>query len=205
MPQHYALRFDLNRFPEPWLEIDGVKMHVTSRVSPLKDAENRVRLLGVKKVSNALDVCTGLGYSAIALAKAGAKVTTIELDEHVLELAKQNKYSQGLFDGSKIRLLVGDAFELVKEFEDASFDVILHDPPRFSFAGELYSGEFYRELFRVLQKGGRLFHYTGTAGERTGKRLLRGVKERLSQAGFQRIKRLEKEMGFLAFKPSRGA
>ena len=39
---------------------------------------------------------------------------------------------------------------------DASFDLILHDPPRFSLAGELYRA--LRELFRVLKPGGHVPH-----------------------------------------------
>ncbi|MFH0973874.1 MAG: methyltransferase domain-containing protein, partial [Candidatus Micrarchaeota archaeon] len=108
----YALRFDENRaFPEPWLEIDGVKMHCTRLAPPLREAENKAKLLKIKPNDKVLDVCTGLGYSAIALARRGAMVTTIEIDPEVLRLAKQNSFSAELFTNPKIEIVRGDAFE----------------------------------------------------------------------------------------------
>jgi len=95
----------------------------------------------------------------------------------------------------------GDAFEVVKKFKDESFDVIIHDPPRFSLAGQLYSEEFYRELFRVLKPGGRLFHYVGNPGKRYRRKdLQRGVMERLRRAGFVGVKRVEEALGVVARK-----
>jgi hypothetical protein len=64
-------------------------------------------------------------------------------------------------------------------------DAILHDPPRFGIAGELYSQAFYGQLARVLRRGGRLFHYTGAPNRRSGGRDLPGeVTRRLKLAGF---------------------
>lgn len=168
----YALRFDdetPQRFREPFLEIDGVKMHCTRLAPPLREAENKALLLKIHRDDRVLDVCTGLGYSAIACARCGALVTTIELDEEVLRLARENAFSLDLFENERIKIVRGDANEEIKKFANASFDAVLHDPPRFSFAGELYSLAFYAELFRVLKPGGILFHYTGKANERTGK------------------------------------
>jgi len=105
-----------------------------------------------------------------------------------------------LFESKGITQLVGDAFELVKDFGGAEFGVVYHDPPRFSFAGELYSGAFYRELFRVMKRGGRLFHYTGTPNERKGKSFLKGVKRRLVESGFSDVKWVERCLGFTAVK-----
>ncbi len=203
---HYALRFDTQkpqRFREPFLEIDGVKMHCTHLAPPLREAENKVRLLGIRKNDAVLDVCTGLGYSAIACARRGGRVTTVEVDEEVLRLARENFFSRELFNNPRIMLVQGDANEEVKEFGDASFDAVLHDPPRFSFAGELYSRAFYAELFRVLKPRGRLFHYTGTANERTGKSFLKGVKQRLAEAGFEKIFWRENALAFTAEKRGR--
>jgi predicted methyltransferase len=65
-------------------------------------------------------------------------------------------------------------------------DAILHDPPRFGIAGELYSQSFYYELARVLKRHGRLFHYTGSPNKLTsGRDVPREVAKRLEQAGFQ--------------------
>jgi predicted methyltransferase len=64
-------------------------------------------------------------------------------------------------------------------------DAILHDPPRFGIAGELYSQALYDQLARVLRRGGRLFHYTGAPNRLTSGRDVPGeVAKRLRAAGF---------------------
>ncbi|HHI00479.1 MAG TPA: SAM-dependent methyltransferase, partial [Thermococcus litoralis] len=83
-----------------------------------------------------------------------------------------------------------------------SFDAIIHDPPRFSLAGQLYSEEFYAELFRILKPKGRLFHYVGNPGKKYRRKdLQRGVMERLRNVGFRKIKRVEEALGVVALKP----
>ncbi|HII38746.1 TPA: methyltransferase domain-containing protein [Candidatus Micrarchaeota archaeon] len=182
------------------IEINGVKMHQVVRRTPLEDAENKARLLAIRKGRKVLDVCTGLGYSALAAAKRGARVTTLEADENVLELAKLNSASKELFANPAVRIVPGNAFESINDFDDGEFDVVLHDPPRFSFAGELYSLAFYCELFRVLKPSGKLFHYTGMPGERRGKGIRQGVARRLAEAGFKKVVWNEQAQGFTAVK-----
>ncbi len=194
MAQHY-------RLIDGTIEIDGVRMHQTAKKTPRQDAAEKVVALAPKDGLVMLDICTGLGYSALSAARRGLWVTTVEKDLHVLELAKSNKDSEGLFDHPRIRLVKQDALVFVPTLSDGSFDLILHDPPRFSMAGELYSEAFYRELFRVIKAGGRLFHYTGTPGSASGKNIPRGVKARLESAGFVRVLWQENLMGFLAQKP----
>lgn len=184
------------------IEIDGVRMHQTKNISPLQDAKNMAALLRLQPGEKVLDVCTGLGYTSIAEVQAGAFVTTIEADDEVLKLARQNPASAKLFGNKKIKLVVADANDAVTSFPDNSFDAVLHDPPRFSFAGELYSLAFYQQLFRVLKAGGRLFHYTGRPGEKSGKSFTKGVKQRLQEAGFADARWMEREQGFFAFKPN---
>ena len=66
-----------------------------------------------------------------------------------------------------------------------SFNGVLHDPPRFGIAGELYSQVFYGELARVLKRGAPLFHYTGAPNKLTsGRDLANEVSRRLRAAGF---------------------
>ncbi len=193
MPQHYKLL-------DGTLEIDGVRMHQTARKTPLEDARDKINILHPRHGMKALDVCTGLGYSAIEFAYRGCRVTTIEKDARVLELAKENPDSQKLFNNPRIEIKNADALEILPTMPSECFDLIHHDPPRLSHAGELYSGAFYRELYRVLCSGGRLFHYTGLPGAKLGKNIAKGVKERLAQAGFVRIKWQEELQGFTAEK-----
>ncbi len=76
--------------------------------------------------------------------------------------------------------------QAITQLADASVDALLHDPPRFGIAGELYSQAFYDQLARVLRRGGRLFHYTGSPNKLTsGRDVPREVAKRLEKAGFK--------------------
>ena len=176
-------------------------MHRTKDINPYEDTLNKINAVKVKKGEKVLDTCMGLGYTAIEAYRRGAEVITIEKNPNVLELAKINPYSEELFKGG-IKIILGDAYDVIKTFKDEEFDVVIHDPPRFSLAGHLYSEEFYKEIFRVLKPGGRLFHYVGNPGKKyRGKDLQKGVMERLRKVGFINVKRVEEALGVVAVKP----
>ena len=179
------------------LEIDGIHMHRIKGMDPYTDAMLKVRALSVRKGMAAWDTCGGLGYTTIFLLRGGAQVLTTEKDPNVLKLARVNPWSREMW---RADVRNANAFYFVKKLADESFHRILHDPPRFSLAGELYSLEFYRELFRVLKPGGVLYHYTGSPGRKRGRDIQRGVIRRLLQAGFRYIRREPKTEGVLAVK-----
>jgi predicted methyltransferase len=186
----------------PTLEINGVQMHRTVDMDPWRDTLVKVSALGVLRGRKVLDICTGLGYSAIAeVVKGARRVVTIEKDPNVLYFASLNPWSRGLGD-ERIEIVLGDAAEVLKELESEDFDAVFHDPPRYSLAGELYSREFYREVYRVLKKGGTLFHYTGEPGKHSNMSFLKGVKKRLEEAGFEEVRWIERAKGFKARKPT---
>ncbi|AEH24766.1 class I SAM-dependent methyltransferase [Pyrococcus yayanosii] len=188
----------------PTIEINGIRMHRTKDVNPLQDTRAKVNTVRPKEGESVLDTCMGLGYTAIESAKRGAYVITVEKDKNVIELAKINPWSRELFTSQKIQVVHGDSFDVVKRFKEESFDVVIHDPPRFSLAGELYSLEFYEELFRIMKPGGRLFHYVGNPGKKYRRKdLQRGVMERLRKAGFVEIRRVEEALGVVAKKPKK--
>jgi predicted methyltransferase len=82
-------------------------------------------------------------------------------------------------------LAQGDVAVVIAGLPDQSFDAVLHDPPRFGIAGELYSQGFYDHLARVLRPRGLLFHYTGTPNKLTsGRDVPNEVANRLRIAGF---------------------
>jgi len=182
----------------PTLEINGIHMHRVKGITPLEDSLLKVRVVGVKGGFRVLDICTGLGYTAICSLKRGAsEVVSVEKDINVLEIARHNPWSEEL---SKVKILLGDATELIKELEGERFDVVILDPPRYSTAPELYTSAFYADLFNILRPGGRLFHYTGEPGSRRrGIDLMRSVSKRLRMVGFK-VKKLRDLKGVLAFK-----
>ena len=167
----------------PTLEIDGIHMHRIKDITPDEDAWMKVKLCGDLRCKRVLDTCMGLGYTAITALKMGAcNIVTVEIDENVVELARLNPWSKELED-EKIDFRLGDIMDLIEEFEE-EFDAIIHDPPRFSLAGELYGLEFYRRLNKALKRRGKLVHYVGQPGIVRGKAIWRGVIKRLREAGF---------------------
>jgi len=161
-----------------------------------------VHALGHPK-GDVLDTATGLGYAAIGLAGQARKVVSIERDLAVRELCKQNPWSEELFSLPNIELFLGDSAELVPTFADDSFGSVLHDPPSMSLAGELYGGAFYKELYRVLKFGGRLFHYIGDPKSAFGSSVTKGVIKRLGEAGFVKTELKPRAFGLVAYKEGR--
>jgi uncharacterized protein len=167
----------------PTFEIDGIKMLPTAQVSPYADAERKVGLIQPRgKVI--LDTCGGLGYFAAWCLQGGAaKILSFEKNPDVIWLRSLNPWSPDV--GGALTLTQGDIAEQITAMADDSVDAILHDPPRFGIAGELYSQVFYDHLARVIKRKGRLFHYTGTPNKLTsGRDVPNEVAKRLQQAGF---------------------
>ena len=171
----------------PTFEIDGIKMLPTAKASPLADAQRKVALVEPRGKA-VLDTCGGLGYFAACCLESGAaRVQSFEKNADVLWLRALNPWSPDpAASGGRLQLEHADVAQAIGRLADASFDALLHDPPRFGIAGELYSQAFYGELARVLRRGGRLFHYTGSPNKLTsGRDVPREMARRLEQAGFQ--------------------
>jgi len=183
----------------PTMLVSGIPMHRIKGTDPHRDTLEKIKTVK-PVVGRVLDTATGLGYTAIEAAKTADHVITIELDPTALEIARLNPWSRAFFDNPKITQRIGDSYDVVEEFDDQTFTRIIHDPPAFSRAGHLYSGEFYVELHRVLRRGGRLFHYVGNPESKSGGNITHGVIRRLREAGFSRVARRPRAFGVLAFK-----
>ncbi|WCE02575.1 MnmC family methyltransferase [Pseudoxanthomonas sp. JBR18] len=173
----------------PTFEIDGIKMLPTSKESPLDDARRKVALVEPRGKA-VLDTCGGLGYFAACCLEAGvARLQSFEKNESVLWLRTLNPWSPdpaAAESGGRLQLIHGDVSTQIASLPDAAFDAVLHDPPRFGIAGELYAQTFYDQLARVLKRSGRLFHYTGSPNKLTsGRDVPREVVRRLEKAGFK--------------------
>lgn len=181
----------------PTMLLSGIPMHRIKGIDPEEDTRRKIHTIA-PITGRVLDTATGLGYTAIAAARSAAEVVTIELDPTVLEVARRNPWSRALFDNPKIQQVIGDSFEEVPKLADQSFARIFHDPPTFRLAGDLYSAEFYRQLFRVLKRGGRLFHYIGDLDSTSGRVVSRGAIRRLQEAGFAHVERRPEAFGVVA-------
>jgi uncharacterized protein len=168
----------------PTFEIDGIKMLPTARISPFADAGHNVGLVRPhgKKV---LDTCGGLGYfAAWCLELDAAEVHSYEKNPDVIWMRGLNPWSPRV--GNRLTLFNGDIAVAIESLPEQSYDAVLHDPPRFGIAGELYSQAFYDQIARVLRPRGILFHYTGTPNKLTsGRDVPNEVAGRLRRAGFR--------------------
>jgi SAM-dependent methyltransferase len=109
------------------------------------EAEKFVARLELKQGTMLLDVACGTGNSAIPAAKAGAKVTGVDIATNLLEQAKERAAAEHL----EIRFEEGDAEAL--PYPDRSFDVVL------SMFGAMFAPQPERvaaEILRVCRPGG---------------------------------------------------
>jgi predicted methyltransferase len=183
----------------PTMLVAGFPMHRIKDTDPWQDTLKKARAIA-PLTGAVLDTATGLGYTAIAAARTAERVVTVELDPAGLEIARQNPWSRDLFTNPSIHQIVGDVFTDIQRFADGEFTRALHDPPTFSLAGELYSAEFYRQVYRVLTRTGRLFHYVGDPTSGLGKRVTAGVVRRLREVGFRRVEPHPGAFGVVAHK-----
>ena len=167
----------------PTFEIDGIKMLPTAHISPYADAERKVNLIQPRG-KLILDTCGGLGYfAAWCLQGQARQVLSFEKNADVIWLRSLNPWSPEI--GSGLTLTHGDIAKQIGALPADSVEAILHDPPRFGIAGELYSQVFYDQLARVLRRKGKLFHYVGTPNKLTsGRDVPNEVVKRLQLAGF---------------------
>ncbi|MEM7816902.1 MAG: SAM-dependent methyltransferase [Candidatus Aenigmatarchaeota archaeon] len=180
----------------PTITISGVPMHKLN--SPKEDTQNKISFL--KPYGVVLDTCMGLGYSAILCSKKAKKVITFEKDEFVFSIAKLNPLSKELFFSENIEIRREDITIGIKEFPSGFFDCILHDPPTFKISPQLYSLNFYKELWRTLRPKGKLFHYTPLYKIKSGFNFPSKIREKLKKANFKIINFSLKNGGFLCQK-----
>ena len=178
----------------PTFEIDGIKMLLTAKISPMEDARRKVALIEPRgKV--VLDTCGGLGYFAACCLESGVeRVDSFEKNADVLWLRTLNPWSpdpdehdpDAPANDGRLKLSHADVSQAIGQIVSDSVDALLHDPPRFGIAGELYSQVFYDQLARVIRRNGRMFHYTGSPNKLTsGRDVPREVAKRLGKAGFR--------------------
>lgn len=167
----------------PSFSISSTPMHQINCGTPKQDSLNKIKILKPKGV--VLDTCMGLGYTAILAAKVSKFVYTFEIDENVCYLARLNPISNELFSRQNIEIKEVNVVEYIKKFRSNFFDCIIHDPPTFKLAPDLYSSKFYQELLRVLKPRGKVFHYTPFWGVKRGVDFPAKIRSKMKQVGFK--------------------
>jgi len=98
--------------------------------------ERAIDLLRLRpKPAAVLDLCTGSGCIAIAIAMnvPECRVAATDLSDEVLSVADENVRAHGLTE--RVRLLRGDLFDpLIGGLDETSFDLIVANPPYVSSA-----------------------------------------------------------------------
>jgi predicted methyltransferase len=183
----------------PTMLVSGIPMHRIKGTDPHQDTLKKIRSIK-PVVGQVLDTATGLGYTAIQAARTADQVITIELDPAVIQVCRLNPWSQALFDNPKVKQIIGDSYDILAGMEPSSYTRVIHDPPAFSLAGDLYSLNFYQELHRVMRNRSRLFHYIGNPESKSGGIVTAGVIRRLEQAGFRQVRRAPTAFGVVAEK-----
>ncbi len=123
---------------------DGYRASTVHASGP--DLERLIALVDPHEGERALDVATGAGHTALALAKSGAVVVATDITPEMLEEA-----SSALREaGHEVETTHADAHEL--PFDDASFEIVTARMAPHHFADP---ARFVAEVARVLAPGGR--------------------------------------------------
>jgi trimethylguanosine synthase len=114
-------------------------------VKPEAAADAIARALPGKRV---LDAFCGIGGSAIAFARAGKKVITVDVNSARLEMARHNARLHGVED--RVKFVAGDALEQIAA---GQYDAVYLDPP---WGGPDYSRIEFFALSHFSPDGNRL-------------------------------------------------
>ena len=98
---------------------------------------------------NILEIGTFTGYSALCMAEGApenSKIVTIEIDDEMESFIR--KYFQESAYGHKIELKIGDALQLMQDYDDNHFDLIFIDANKRDYSA------YYNIAFDKLRKRG---------------------------------------------------
>ena len=140
--------------PEPELlkEIDR-EVHVKLLHASMMSGHLQGRLLKMLtrmiRPERVLEIGTFVGYSTLCFAEGleeNGEVHTIEIDDELEDFIRSNFEKSEL--ASKIKLHIGDALQIIPEFEDESFDLAFIDADK-----ELY-WKYFEATLPKIRKGG---------------------------------------------------
>ena len=113
-----------------------------------KEMESFLRvMLSIKKPMRILELGTAVGYSAILISEKG-QIITIENYDKRIPIAKENIKKAGR--ENVIKLLEGDAMEIMPNLESDQFDFVFMDAAKAQYI------HFLPEVLRLMKKDGVL-------------------------------------------------
>jgi radical SAM protein (TIGR01212 family) len=140
-----------------------------------------------------LDVCFGLGYNSLCAVNkaieldAALQIDALEIDRRVVRNAAQTipSHASDLFDWadalnclyseaqvsshkSQVSMHWGDARWQLQQLPDSVFELVYLDAFSTQRCSELWTVDFFRELFRVMKPDGALFTYCAALPVRSG-------------------------------------
>ena len=126
-----------------------VKLLRTSMISGHLQGRLLKMLTRMVRPERVLEIGTFVGYSALCFAEGveeNGEVHTIEIDDELEDYIRSNFAKSEL--GNKIKLHIGDAMQIIPEFEDESFGLAFIDADK-----ELY-WEYFETTLPKIRKGG---------------------------------------------------
>lgn len=147
----------------------------------------------IKEGMKILDICFGLGYNSLAAISFSKKIEIVGLENDIGILDKiktmkvPSKFEQDYEiirkaasnlgydkEGLKIRIILGDALETIKNCGEG-FDAVFLDPFSPKKCPELWTKEFFDEIYKIMNKDGILTTYSCATS----------VRRNLKDAGFE--------------------
>lgn len=160
-----------------------------SLTGALEEAQKKfIEPLDVKEGQVILDICFGLGYNSFAAMEHAKhlKIIALEKDERILEalqeikinkkyeiikhVAREKYYKDQDYE---IQLILGPGEQTIKEVKEI-FDCVFLDPFSPKKNPELWTKEFFEEIYKRMKPGANLATYS----------CARSVRDNLKAAGF---------------------
>jgi|TARA_Y100000310_G_scaffold274244_1_gene290139 chorismate dehydratase len=189
-----SITFHNEKYDETYHSISGA----------LEEAfEKFARPCKLKDGMNVLDVCFGLGYNSLAaIYMANVSIVALENDSMILKQIRdieipidyninqdsiknnnlKNNYNKIKIaaeklsfndDKVKIKIILGDARETIKDL-DGKFDAVFLDPFSPKKCPELWTGEFFKDIRKLMKSNSVLATYSCASS----------VRKNLEKAGF---------------------
>ena len=177
---------------------EQVQDHYHSKSGAKEEAfEKHAKALKIKKDSIIFDICFGLGYNtAAALDLTQATIYCFENDKEILKQIPKIKADfkswkiiqefvnqflekeETTYQKNNIKLIMvfGDAKETIKTIEEKA-DFVFFDPFSPAKVPDMWSEEFFKNIYKKMNKGAKLSTYS----------YARFVRNNLTEAGFKVI------------------